>query len=233
MRREFYFQDDKSNKFWTVEVDGQTLVTTNGRVGAKPRETRKEFPTAAAAEQALAKEVAGKLKKGYVEGALAAAPPRQPPDWAAQEMSEDVFWRIIGLFNWKRTGDDDAVLAPAVKALAQMRVADIQRFADLLAEKLHALDTQAHAREIGEAALREGAYFSVDEFLYARCAVVANGRAAFETILADPKQMFKDIEFEAILSVAPCAYERKTKDEFNYDSPISYETYSNRAGWSA
>ncbi|MCB1628568.1 MAG: WGR domain-containing protein [Xanthomonadales bacterium] len=45
MRREFYLQDDQSNKFWTIEVQGAEIVTTNGRVGSKPRETRKCFPS--------------------------------------------------------------------------------------------------------------------------------------------------------------------------------------------
>ena len=36
MRREFYFQDDKSNKFWHIERDGLRCTTYNGRVGATP-----------------------------------------------------------------------------------------------------------------------------------------------------------------------------------------------------
>jgi hypothetical protein len=146
-------------------------------------------------------------------------------------MTEEVFWRIIGLLNWKKLGDDDGVIEPAVAALAQMGESDIERFADLLAEKLYALDTEAHAREIGEECYREGKHFSVDWFLYTRCVPVANGRQVFETILADPKQMPKDCEFEALLSVAPQAYERKTSQEFEYDTPLSYETFSNAAGW--
>ena len=43
MRREFYFQDDKSNKFWHIERDGLRCTTYNGRVGAAPRSTVKDF----------------------------------------------------------------------------------------------------------------------------------------------------------------------------------------------
>ncbi len=143
----------------------------------------------------------------------------------------EVLWRIISLFNWKKLGDDDAVIGPAVKALAQMSAKDIVRFEDILGEKLYALDTEAIAREIGEEAFQPGKYFSVDWFLYSRCVVVANGRDIFESIIAEPTQMPKDCEFEALLSVAREAYERKTGDEFDHSSPFCYETYSNRSGW--
>ncbi|MFM9965175.1 MAG: DUF4240 domain-containing protein [Planctomycetaceae bacterium] len=231
MKREFYCQDDKSNKFWTIDLVGQTVVTTNGRIGAKPREARNELPTKEAARSEIEKLIASKLRKGYVEGKIEKAPKYEPPDWASMKMSDEVFWRIIGLFNWKKLGDDDAVIGPAVKALAQMSNEDILRFEDILSEKLYALDTEALAKEIGEEAFQPGKYFSVDWFLYSRCVVVANGREVFESVIADPKQMPKDGEFEALLSVAREAYERKTGNEFDHTSPICYETYSNRNGW--
>jgi predicted DNA-binding WGR domain protein len=231
VRREFYYQDDRSNKFWTIECVGRTCVTTHGRIGAKPRETRKAFATEDAAQRDVEKQVAAKVKKGYVEGTLDTVPEYVKPDWTTMTMSEEVFWRIIRLFDWKKLGDDEAVVEPAVAALAQMNVADIERFEDILAEKLYALDTRAHAREIGEEAFQPGKHFSVDWFLYERCAVVANGREFHESVLADPTQMPKDMEFEAILSVAASAYQRKTGQEFEHPTPLSYETYSNREGW--
>ncbi|HVW03000.1 MAG TPA: DUF4240 domain-containing protein [Planctomycetaceae bacterium] len=231
MRREFYYQDNTSNKFWTIERVGTTCITTNGRIGASPRETRNEFPTEEAAEREVQKQIAAKLKKGYIEGALASVPAPPQTDWSELSMSDEVFWRIIGLFNWKKTGDDDAVIKPAVTALAQMSEADIERFEDILAEKLYALDTAAHAREIGEDAYREGKHFSVDWFLYTRCVPVANGRVYYEHVVANPREMPKDMEFEALLSVGPNAYERKTGRELNHTTPVSYETYSNTFGW--
>jgi predicted DNA-binding WGR domain protein len=228
MKRQFYLQDDRSNKFWTIELLGNVCVTNHGRVGAKPRETRKQFRDEDEARLEFEKQIAAKLRKGYVEG----TPPKyEEPDWASMSMSEDVFWRIIGLFNWKKSGDDEAVIEPAVKTLARMTVDDIKRFEGLLTEKLYALDTEAHAREIGEEAFQPGKYFSPDWFLYVRCCVVANGRVFFETVLANPTEMPKDMEFESLLSVGPTAFERKTGEEFDYVSTLSYETFSNRNGW--
>jgi hypothetical protein len=148
-------------------------------------------------------------------------------------MDENEFWRIIALFNWKRTGDDDAVLKPAIKELAKKSLEDIAAFEEIMSKKLYALDTVMHARQIGEDAYVDGEQdFSVDTFLYARCCVVANGHEFFESVLADPKEFPKDMDFEALLELANTAYELKTgkAPEF-FDTSVSYETFSNQAGW--
>ena len=75
----------------------------------------------------------------------------------------------------------------SLKALTKLAPEEIFAFDDFLAEKLHALDTEAHARHRGDQSYKEpDEYFSADEFLYTRCAVVANGKECFEEILADP-----------------------------------------------
>lgn len=147
-------------------------------------------------------------------------------------MSEDEFWKLIGQLNWKRTGNDDAVIRPVVKALARLHEEQIIAFDDLLAEKLHALDTERHAREIGsEAFTGDRNHFSEDWFLYARCCVVANGKDFYETILHNPSEMPKDMEFEALLEIAARAYEEKTDQPYEHIPTINYETYSNLSGW--
>src|SRR5258708_5927466 len=99
-------------------------------------------------------------------------------------MDEAAFWGVIEPFDWDKQGDDEAVLEPAVAALAAQPIRDIELFEDILAEKLHALDTKAHARQIGENAYTSpDEFFSVDVFLYARCVVVANGREYYELVL--------------------------------------------------
>lgn len=64
MKRQFYLQDDRSNKFWTIELLGNICVTTHGRVGAKPRETRKQFGDEDEARLESEKQIAAKLRKG-------------------------------------------------------------------------------------------------------------------------------------------------------------------------
>ena len=136
------------------------------------------------------------------------------------------------MLNWDESGDDEAVIEPVVDCLAQKSNDEIFQFEELLAQKLHALDTKAHAREIGEDAyINEKEYFSVDGFLYSRCVVVANGRPFFQNILENPKEFPKDMEFEPILYIAQEAYEQKNGKAWEYTSPTNYETYENVNGW--
>ena len=147
-------------------------------------------------------------------------------------LDEGQFWEIIGLFDWREEGDDDAVMEPVARRLASMKVAEIRAFEERLARLLYRLDTKEHAKHIGEGSYEDGAeYFSVDSFLYARCLVVAKGRAFYEAVLANPSAMPNDSEFEALLYLSGLAYERRTGREFEYDHAVSYETFANTEGW--
>lgn len=154
--------------------------------------------------------------------------------WTQQKsnaMPEDEFWYIISLFDWSQA-EDNAIVAPAVEYLTQLSEAKIKAFQDILSEKLYLLDGQQYAENIGEGAYKgEDAPFSVDYFLYARCAAVANGKAIFEKALAAPEAMPKDVTFEPILSLAAQAFEQKTGQSFQYTPAYIYETFANAKGW--
>ena len=147
-------------------------------------------------------------------------------------MTETRFWTIIAMLNWAATGDDDAVIAPAVNELAKDQIEEIHEFENILAQKLYALDTIAHAEQIGgRDAYREGEYFSPDLFLYSRCVVVANGEELYTRVLENPAEFPEFLEFESLLYIARQAYERKTGLDYDYVTKPSYETYSNVEGW--
>ncbi len=124
-------------------------------------------------------------------------------------LSEAHFWEIISLLDWSKVDDDRAVVEPAKARLASGSVRHIFEFADLLSEKLYALDGRMYALHIGEDAWAPDRYFSVDNFLYARCCVVANGKDMYEKVLNDPTQMPKDLTFEELLYIPSEAYEQK------------------------
>ncbi len=170
----------------------------------------------------------------------AAGPVVEPPlgerlsVMAFTSMTVDVFWRVVEAFDWSQAGDDDAVVEPALKALAAMPVDEIHAFDDILATLLHALDTREHARYgyLDEADPDNGDdYISADDFLYLRCVVVANGREFYDSVLADPKLMPQNLQFESMLSLASEAFERKTGDDYDHSTPVDYESFANRAGW--
>jgi uncharacterized protein DUF4240 len=149
-------------------------------------------------------------------------------------VTETDFWTLIELLDWDHTGDDEAVVAPVVEALAAKSVPDIEAFESVLAQKLFALDTEPHARAIGKHSYQgDDQEFSVDLFLYVRCCVVANGLKYYDLVLASPAKMPRDMEFEALLYIAGKAYKRKTGQEFSFVPSVSYETFSNKAGWAA
>jgi hypothetical protein len=148
-------------------------------------------------------------------------------------MAEADFWAMIDLLDWTKTGDDDAVIAPLILALAKQSRPSIRGFAERLAYCLYCLDTSNHAKNIGcESYVYDETHFSVDWFLYARCAAVANGEKFYKHAKENPETMPKDLEFEALLGVASSAWEIKIGEDFDYDAGCSYESFSNLAGWS-
>ena len=151
---------------------------------------------------------------------------------ASKILTEQRFWEIISLFDWSDVEDDDRVIEPAINTLVASPIHYIYLFADMLAEKLFSLDAKQYAENIGDDAYSSNKYFSVDNFLYARCCVIANGQEAYKTVLKNPTLMPKNLTFEALLSLASKAYFRKTGKQFDYVATTPIETYSNKMGWS-
>ena len=153
---------------------------------------------------------------------------REMPD-AAEVMSEEEFWSLIAQLNWSTPEDNDQIIEALIVSLSEMPIAKIYQFYDILSEKLWLLDTQSHA----DAMMRDhpNDYFSDDEFLYARCCVVANGQELYQKTLVDPSHFPTDQTFEDLLYVASKAYERKTGKKFLSVPAYNFETGSNKQAW--
>ena len=149
-------------------------------------------------------------------------------------MNASTFWDIIELFDWDKVGNDDEVLEPAYQALSAFEEDAVFEFHNILAEKLHALDTREHCRACyaGELDPDDGDdYISADDFLYSRCVVVASGRDFYASVCEDPANMPQGMDFESLLYLPSIAYERRTGKEFEHVSRVSYESFQNSAGW--
>jgi uncharacterized protein (TIGR02996 family) len=85
--RTFTFSDATSHKFWNIDVQGNSLTVTYGRIGAKGQTQTKTFASAAKAEAEADKLVKEKLAKGYRETTAGAipTPPGVPKEMAALE----------------------------------------------------------------------------------------------------------------------------------------------------
>ena len=107
-RREFYLQDDQSNKYWTIEVAESSIVITNGRIGAKPRETHSKPPAYDVALREAEKEILAKRRKGYLEGSLDQVPEYSPglPPRFVRINHDDYHAKYVG----KTTSDEQFFL---------------------------------------------------------------------------------------------------------------------------
>ena len=65
--RTFQYSDAKSHKFWNVDVSGNTLTVTYGKIGTTGQTQTKTFPTPAKAQAEADKLIKEKTGKGYVE----------------------------------------------------------------------------------------------------------------------------------------------------------------------
>ncbi len=228
MRREFYYQDAHSNKFWIIELTDLTLSTLHGKIGAKGKVVTKVFENKEVADKEFNKQIIAKLKKGYLEGSVKDAPKHETVNWANKQMSEGVFWEVIRLLGWSHQDN----LKPAVKALTKMSEEDIFQFENIMAEKLYRIDT----KKLAEHVYGNEQETSMDDFLYVRCAVVANGETFYDSVLnnqfPDTLKAPDGITFEPLLYLAMEAYKKKTGEEIDFiDTDYSYETCSNEEGW--
>lgn len=140
-------------------------------------------------------------------------------------MDEKEFWKVISLFDWDKEDESD-VIQPVLHYLINKSEKDIFDFEDILTQKLHNLDTRAHAK-----AFVDSDYLSPDLFLYARCAVVANGKEAYDFILTNPEKFPQDFDMEELLYISSHAYKQKTGKEWSHYPSLSYETGANEEGW--
>ncbi|MFJ3667308.1 DUF4240 domain-containing protein [Streptomyces sp. NPDC090106] len=140
-------------------------------------------------------------------------------------MNEVAFWQLIE--DCKPTEPDpdaDVLAATLTERLAQSPLSLVIGFAEQLSWALYRLDRKEYGHDL-----------SGDAFLYSRAAVVAAGRAAFDSVLQDPAAFTPYavdlIWAEPLLYTPDRAYERITGEEWDRDTRYSYESFSNTDGW--
>jgi predicted DNA-binding WGR domain protein len=72
--RSLRYQDEKSDKFWSIVLSGCSYTVNYGRYGTEGQTQTKDFPIEDAARKSYDKLVAEKLKKGYVDDREAISP---------------------------------------------------------------------------------------------------------------------------------------------------------------
>ncbi|EKR80573.1 WGR domain protein, partial [Leptospira interrogans str. UI 08452] len=67
MNHNLTFKDDKSDKFWNIEVSGNSFTVTYGKTGTSGTSQTKTFETEEICIKEAQKLLSEKLKKGYIE----------------------------------------------------------------------------------------------------------------------------------------------------------------------
>jgi hypothetical protein len=145
------------------------------------------------------------------------------------------FWALTATLNGKATRANCQRLA---EELSRRSVPDIIGFAERHAEALHRLDQEKFGTlPVVDLTARYGSPFpqSADVFLYTRCAVVAAGRAVWESVFLDPAKFApytsSEYDGERFLYVPGMAYELATGEEWDRPTRYCVESFSNRDGW--
>ncbi|ENC95252.1 WGR domain protein, partial [Escherichia coli P0301867.8] len=67
MKKCFIYHDEKSNKFWWIDYEGDSLAVNYGKVGSIGKFHTKEFDNEEQCLKEASKLIAAKMKKGYQE----------------------------------------------------------------------------------------------------------------------------------------------------------------------
>lgn len=144
-------------------------------------------------------------------------------------MKNRVFWDLIDNVDRDALarGDHEVAIAPLRDALATLEPTEIERFAETLAQKLHAFDGPMFVEAGGEGSA------TAKGFLGARCHVVARGQETYRAVLATPERMprTKEQRCAALLRAAPEAYEQSTGEEWRYEPSVDVRRGTNAALW--
>jgi predicted DNA-binding WGR domain protein len=90
-RRTFRYNDGKTDKFWSIELQGIWHTVRFGRAGTQGQKQSKQFASAAEAQKSHDRLVREKFAKGYVEETAGGAPPAPPAGAAAEP--DGAAWR--------------------------------------------------------------------------------------------------------------------------------------------
>ncbi len=153
-RRELVFMDSASNKFWNIELTGESHTVTYGRAGTDGQTKSKKFESAEAAKKDFDKLVAEKLKKGYVDANSATAASSDEADSLSvlafrSILKHDDISENAKTFIGKRIADYDPEKKPVAGGKTIYRFRSDYDEANCIPHLTHFLETSAAAEAIG------------------------------------------------------------------------------------
>ncbi|WP_032915098.1 WGR domain-containing protein [Leptospira santarosai] len=143
MKHHLTFKDDKSDKFWNIEVDGTSFTVTYGKTGAAGQTQTKSFDDEETCLKEAEKLLNEKLKKGYVEGNATLANTKSATVKKNPEPSNEY------LIEWEAIVDAKDIHKALIKHFSYL--ADNARFQTLLEvvfEKARSVSCNAEALKV-------------------------------------------------------------------------------------
>ena len=153
-RRELVFMDSSSNKFWRIELSGDSHTVTYGRAGTDGQAKTKAFADEEAARKDFEKLIAEKLKKGYVDADSATASTGDDGDslpvlaFRSILKQEDISHNAK-TFIGKRVADYEPEKKPVAGGKTIYRFRSDYDEANCIPHLTHFLETDAAAEAVG------------------------------------------------------------------------------------
>ncbi len=203
------YKDESSNKFWKINVSGNSFTVTYGKIGTVGSVKIKEFESEGVCRRESEKLVQSKFKKGYILAETSYQIEKE------SSMTESTFWELLEMC--KEKGDDiDEQMDWLVTHLSRKSVKDIVMFDSIFNENYH----KSYTSDLWAAAYIVMGGCSDDCFDYFRAWVLYLGKDMYAAALENPETLlpyFKLLEeqeeipqLEELLSAACMAYEEKT-----------------------
>lgn len=212
MKRYFTYKDEKSDKFWSIEIQGIMVTVVFGKNGTAGNTNVKEYFKEEDAKKDADKLIQEKLKKGYVEVL----------DENAGSFVEVEFWSLIARSKSKAE-DPFEQIEILTEILSGRSEDDIIAFQKIFEE----LYVSSYRSDLWGAAYIINGGCSDDGFDYFRGWLISQGKDTYYNTLENPEYLVKvikteeagDVECEDMLSAAGNAYQAKTGKD--------YETFLN------
>jgi predicted DNA-binding WGR domain protein len=206
MKRNFIYKDEKSDKFWTIHLEGKVLTVIFGKSNTAGRTNVKEFSTVEESQREAEKLIKEKTRKGYLETI--------DIETSKSTFGVTEFWNLIERTKRKAFRDVEEQAEALIEILSERPPEDIIEFYRIF-EYFHALSYRSDLW--GAAYIIQGGC-SDDMFDYFRAWLIAQGKDVFENALENPETLTRvisveeaeEIDAECMLYVAGEAYERKT-----------------------
>ncbi len=217
MKRYFTYTDEKTDKFWSIDIIGETITIVYGKGHTLGVTRTKKMESLAEAEVEVEKMIREKTKHGY----------RETVEKVLEKFGQADFWSLI---ERAKTNSEDleSQVELLTEYLSQRSVDDIFEFQRIIDQQY--LNSYLH-NLWGAAYLINGGS-SDDGFEYFRGWLIAKGRTVFQSALENPDNLakyvqeddfdFGEYESEEMLSVAANAFELKTgqaAEEFDDKNP--------------